>query len=204
MKASSSVYGLGFGSPNVRFLSSDKEMNVFNHQDPLRLDGCLTEDEKLIRDQFRQYCQDKLMPRILMANRNGHFDREILREMGALGVLGATISGYGCPGVSSVAYGLLTHECEMVDSAYRSAFSVQSSLVMYPIFTYGSDQQKEKYLPLLAKGELVGSFGLTEPDFGSDAAGMKTKVSFFSSFCLSIRSKPFFRLFMTRIRGLSC
>lgn len=154
-------------------------MPDFNYQDPLRLEDCLTQEEKLMRDQFKQYCQNKLMPRILMDNRNEQFDREIIREMGSLGVLGATISGYGCPGVSSVAYGLLAHECEMVDSAYRSAFSVQSSLVMYPIFTYGSDQQKEKYLPRLAKGELVGSFGLTEPDFGSDAAGMRTKVSFF-------------------------
>uniref|UniRef100_A0A915KSX8 Acyl-CoA dehydrogenase/oxidase N-terminal domain-containing protein n=1 Tax=Romanomermis culicivorax TaxID=13658 RepID=A0A915KSX8_ROMCU len=119
----------------------------FNFKDVLDLNSQLTEEEQIVRDQVRQYCQEKLMPRILMANRNEHFDKSILAEMGALGVLGCTIKGYGCPGVSSVAYGLITREVERIDSGYRSAMSVQSSLVMHPIYAYGSEKQKEKYLP---------------------------------------------------------
>lgn len=153
----------------------------FNWKDPLCLESLLTEDEILIQDQFRAYCQEKLMPRILMANRNEHFDREILREMGSLGVLGSTIKGYGCAGTSSVAYGLLARECERVDSGYRSALSVQSSLVMGPIYEFGSDEQKEKYLPRLAKGEIVGCFGLTEPNHGSDPGGMETRARYDSN-----------------------
>eukprot|EP01027_Heterolobosea_sp_BB2_P004547 GEZU01006967.1.p2 GENE.GEZU01006967.1~~GEZU01006967.1.p2 ORF type:complete len:425 (-),score=151.55 GEZU01006967.1:111-1385(-) len=150
--------------------------NAFNHSDPLNLECRLTEEEIMVRDQVRDYCQDRLMSRVLMANRNEVFDREILREMGQLGMLGSTIDGYGCPGVSSVAYGLIAREVERVDSGYRSAMSVQSSLVMHPIHAFGSDALKDKYLPALAKGELVGCFGLTEPNHGSDPASMETRA----------------------------
>ncbi|XP_075433604.1 glutaryl-CoA dehydrogenase, mitochondrial [Ascaphus truei] len=148
----------------------------FDWRDPLRLDSQLTEEEILIRDSFRSYCQDKLMPRILMANRHEVFDREIISEMGALGVLGSTIKGYGCAGTSSVAYGLLAREVERVDSSYRSVMSVQSSLVMHPIYAYGTEEQKQRYLPRLARGELLGCFGLTEPNHGSDPSGMETRA----------------------------
>merc|ERR1712209_271434 len=122
------------------------------------------------------YCQEKLMPRVVLANRNEVFHRDIMSEMGELGVLGPTTKGYGCSGTSSVAYGLIAREVERVDSAYRSAMSVQSSLVMYPIYDFGSEEQKQKYLPSLAKGEIVGCFGLTEPNHGSDPAGMETRA----------------------------
>lgn len=148
----------------------------FDWKDPLVLEEQLTADEKLIRDTFRNYCQERLMPRILLANRNEVFHRDIVYEMGELGVLGPTIKGYGCAGVSSVAYGLLTRELERVDSGYRSMMSVQSSLVMHPIYTYGSEEQRQKYLPRLAKGELLGCFGLTEPNHGSDPGGMETRA----------------------------
>src|SRR5215468_10485447 len=147
----------------------------FDWQDPLLLDDQLSEEERLIQDSTRQYCQDKLMPRILEANRHERFDRAIISELGELGLLGSTIDGYGCAGASYVAYGLVAREIERVDSGYRSAMSVQSSLVMYPINTFGTDAQKQKYLPRLAKGEIAGCFGLTEPDFGSDAGGLKTR-----------------------------
>lgn len=158
-----------------RLASSDAK---FNYQDPLNLESQLTDEEKLIRDQFRAYCQEKLMSRVLIANRKEIFHKEIMKEMGELGVLGPTIKGYGCAGVSSVAYGLLAREVERVDSGYRSAFSVQSSLVMYPIYAFGSQEQKEKYLPALAKAELIGCFGLTEPNHGSDPSGMETKAKY--------------------------
>ncbi|EDO48140.1 predicted protein [Nematostella vectensis] len=132
----------------------------------------------MVRDQFRHYCQEKLMPRILMGNRNEVFEREIFPEMGELGVLGATIDGYGCAGVSSVAYGLIAREVERVDSAYRSAMSVQSSLVMHPIHVFGTEEQRQKYLPRLGRGEIVGSFGLTEPNHGSDPGSMETKAKY--------------------------
>ncbi|XP_068676420.1 glutaryl-CoA dehydrogenase, mitochondrial-like isoform X1 [Montipora foliosa] len=150
----------------------------FNWQDPLSLESCLTDEEIMVRDQFRDYCQDKLMPRILMANRKEDFDKSIITEMGSLGILGCTIQGYGCAGVSSVAYGLIARECERVDSSYRSAMSVQSSLVMHPINAYGTEEQKQKYLPKLARGELIGCFGLTEPNHGSDPSGMETKAKY--------------------------
>ncbi|CAG8499636.1 2648_t:CDS:10 [Diversispora eburnea] len=134
----------------------------------------LSEEEVAIRDTARKYCQEKLFPRILEAYRQERFDREIISEMGELGLLGATIKGYGCPGISSVAYGLIAREVERVDSGYRSAMSVQSSLVMHPIYSFGTDAQKEKYLQKLAEGKIVGSFGLTEPNHGSDPAGMRT------------------------------
>ncbi len=149
----------------------------FNWQDPLLLDSLLTEDERLVRDSAHQYCQDKLMPRILMANRHEEFDVNIMREFGELGLLGATIEEkYGCAGVNYVSYGLIAREVERVDSGYRSAMSVQSSLVMHPIHAYGSEAQKMKYLPKLATGEFIGCFGLTEPNSGSDPASMATKA----------------------------
>lgn len=124
----------------------------------------------------RDYCQSKLMPRVLKANREEKFDREIMNEYGEMNFLGATLKGYGCAGVSSVAYGLIIREVERVDSGYRSAMSVQSSLVMYPIYAYGNEAQKDKYLPKLATGELVGCFGLTEPNHGSDPSSMETRA----------------------------
>ena len=150
---------------------------TFNWQDPLSIDSLLTEEERMIRDSAHQYCQDKLMPRVLMANREERFDREIMTELGELGLLGATIpEKYGCAGVNYVVYGLVAREVERVDSGYRSAMSVQSSLVMHPIYAYGSEEQKMKYLPKLATGEFVGCFGLTEPNSGSDPASMATKA----------------------------
>ena len=148
----------------------------FDFKDALNLECRLTEEEIMVRDVFHDYCQEKMMPRITMANRNETFDRAIMEEMGELGVLGPTIQGYGCPGVSYVAYGLIARECERVDSAIRSAMSVQSSLVMYPIWDFGSEAQREKYLPRLATGELVGCFGLTEPNHGSDPGHMETRA----------------------------
>ena len=148
----------------------------FQWDDPLLLEDQLSEDERLIRDTARQYCQDKLMPRVLEANRHERFDREIMNEMGALGLLGPTIEGYGCSGVNYVCYGLVAREVERVDSGYRSAMSVQSSLVMHPIHAYGTEAQRQKYLPRLATGEIVGCFGLTEPDAGSDPAGMRCRA----------------------------
>ena len=148
----------------------------FNWQDPLLLEENLSEDEHIVMDSARNYCQEKLMPRVLMANRDEVFDREIMHEMGELGLLGATIEGYGCAGLNYVSYGLIAREVERVDSGYRSAMSVQSSLVMHPIYKYGSEEQKQKYLPKLATGEWIGCFGLTEPDAGSDPAGMKTRA----------------------------
>jgi len=149
---------------------------AFQWEDPLLLDAELTEEERLIRDTARDYCQEKLMPRVLSANREERFDREIMTELGALGLLGPTIEGYGCAGASYVAYGLAAREIERVDSGYRSAASVQSSLVMFPIHAYGSEAQREKYLPRLASGELVGCFGLTEPNAGSDPGSMQTRA----------------------------
>lgn len=146
---------------------------AFNWSDPFDLNGQLIEEERIIRDSTREYCQEKLTPRILEANRHETFDREIMQELGALGLLGATLpERYGCAGVNHVSYGLIAREVERVDSSYRSAMSVQSSLVMYPIYTYGSEAQRKKYLPKLASGEWIGCFGLTEPDAGSDPGSM--------------------------------
>jgi glutaryl-CoA dehydrogenase len=150
----------------------------FDWQDPMFLEHQLSDEERMIRDAARDYCQDRLMSRVKMANRNEVFDREIMNEFGELGLLGATIpEKYGCAGANYVSYGLVAREVERVDSGYRSAMSVQSSLVMHPIFAYGSEAQREKYLPRLASGELVGCFGLTEPDAGSDPASMKTTAT---------------------------
>ncbi|KAI7867115.1 glutaryl-CoA dehydrogenase [Spinellus fusiger] len=156
------------------FASKTSSFVKYNWEDPLDLNSLLTEEEQLVRDAVHQYCQEKLQPRVLNAYRNEKFDRDIMSEMGDLGFLGSTIEGYGCAGVSSVAYGLTAREVERVDSGYRSAMSVQSSLVMHPIYAYGTDAQKEKYLPDLAKGITVGCFGLTEPNHGSDPSSMET------------------------------
>ncbi|MDC1286537.1 acyl-CoA dehydrogenase [Gammaproteobacteria bacterium] len=148
---------------------------TFDWQDPMFLEHQLNDEERMIRDAAREYCQDRLMSRVKMANRNEVFDREIMNEFGELGLLGATIpEKYGCAGANYVSYGLVAREVERVDSGYRSAMSVQSSLVMHPIYAYGSEAQREKFLPRLASGELVGCFGLTEPDAGSDPGSMKT------------------------------
>ena len=149
---------------------------VFDWQDPLLLEDELSEDERMVRDAARAYAQDKLMPRVKSAFREERFDREIMSEMGALGLLGPTIDGYGCTNVGYVCYGLIAREVERVDSGYRSAMSVQSSLVMYPIHAFGTEAQRQKYLPKLATGEHIGCFGLTEPDHGSDAGGMKSRA----------------------------
>lgn len=148
----------------------------FQWQDPLLLEDLLTEEERMVRDSARDYAQGKLMPRILEANRHETFDRSIMTEMGELGLLGPMLEGYGCAGVSQVAYGLIAREVERVDSAYRSTLSVQSSLVMYPIHSFGTEDQKNKYLPKLASGEFIGCFGLTEPDGGSDPSAMITRL----------------------------
>lgn len=148
----------------------------FDWRDPLLLERALTEEERLVRETVQAYCQEKLMPRILKAHREEQFDREIMQEMGSLGLLGATIQGYGCAGMSYVCYGLIAREIERVDSGYRSAMSVQSSLVMYPIYAYGDEAQRERYLPKLATGEWIGCFGLTEPDHGSDAGNLTTRA----------------------------
>jgi glutaryl-CoA dehydrogenase len=154
-----------------------KESAHFDWEDPLDLDGELTEEERMVRDSARGYAQDKLFPRVLQAYRDEHFDRAIMSEMGALGLLGATVpEQYGGAGLGYVSYGLIAREVERVDSGYRSAMSVQSSLVMYPILAYGSEAQRLKYLPKLATGEFVGCFGLTEPDHGSDPGSMVTRA----------------------------
>ena len=151
---------------------------TFKWDDPFLLNDQLNDEERMIRDTARKYCQDKLMPRILEANRNENFDRAIMNEMGSLGFLGCTIPGeYGGAELNYVSYGLIAREVERVDSGYRSAMSVQSSLVMYPIYTYGSEEQRKKYLPQLASGKLIGCFGLTEPDHGSDPGSMETRAT---------------------------
>jgi glutaryl-CoA dehydrogenase len=149
---------------------------AFRWEDPLEFDAQLSDAERLIRDTANAYCQEKLMPRILEANRREVFHREILTEMGELGFLGSTIEGYGCAGINHVSYGLIAREIERVDSGYRSAMSVQSSLVMHPIHAYGTEEQRQRYLPRLARGEIVGCFGLTEPNYGSDPGGMISRA----------------------------
>jgi glutaryl-CoA dehydrogenase len=162
--------------PDARAQKAGREPE-FNWEDALDLEGELTEDERMVRDTARGYAQDKLMPRVLTAYREERFDREIFNEMGALGLLGPTIpEEYGGAALGYVAYGLIAREIERVDSGYRSAMSVQSSLVMHPIHAYGSEEQRKKYLPKLASGEIVGCFGLTEPDHGSDPGSMVTRA----------------------------
>ena len=153
-------------------------LTMLNHwQDILLLDAQLTEDERMISVSAREFAQTQLQPGIVQANRDEHFDIEIMRKMGEAGLLGATLNGFGCAGVNYVSYGLIAREIERVDSGYRSAMSVQSSLVMHPINEFGSEQQKQTYLPKLASGEWIGCFGLTEPDAGSDPAAMKTTAT---------------------------
>src|SRR6185369_13992499 len=160
----------------ARGISADAK--PFDWEDPFVLDAQLTEEEIAIRDVARDYCQDKLMPRVIEANRHEKFHREIMNEMGALGLLGSTLpEKYGCAATNYTVYGLVAREVEAVDSGYRSAMSVQSSLVMHPIYAYGTEEQRMKYLPKLASGEWVGCFGLTEPDHGSDPGGMKTRAT---------------------------
>ncbi|MDN6275817.1 acyl-CoA dehydrogenase [Psychrobacter sp.] len=148
----------------------------FDWEDPFLLRDQLIDEERMVADSARQFFQKELMPGIIQANRHEQFDRNIMRQMGEMGLLGVTIEGYGCAGLSSVAYGAIAKEIEAVDSGYRSAMSVQSSLVMHPIYAYGTEEQREKYLPKLATGEYVGCFGLTEPDSGSDPASMLTRA----------------------------
>ena len=148
----------------------------FNWADPFGMEGQLSEEERLVRDTAKQYSQEKLLPRVREAYQKEQTDPEIFREMGALGLLGSTIEGYGCAGVNYVCYGLMAREIEAVDSGYRSMMSVQSSLVMHPINKFGTEEQKQKYLPKLATGEYIGCFGLTEPDHGSDPGGMVTRA----------------------------
>lgn len=157
-------------------------MAEFKWDDPFFLDAQLEEDERMIRDTARDYAQEKLFTRVLQANRDEYFHREIMNEMGELGLLGLTLpEKYGCANVNYVSYGLVAREIERVDSGYRSAMSVQSSLVMHPIFAYGTEEQRQKYLPKLATGEWVGCFGLTEPDHGSDPGGLITRAEKTSS-----------------------
>ena len=157
-------------------MSASSDSAKFNWQDPFLMNELLSLEERLVRDTARQYAQDKLLPRVRDAYRREYTDPAIFREMGETGLLGATIEGYGCAGVNYVCYGLMTREVESVDSGYRSMMSVQSSLVMHPIHSFGSEAQRQKYLPKLATGEYIGCFGLTEPDHGSDPAGMITRA----------------------------
>ena len=157
-------------------MSTKGKLSNFDWADALKLEGLLTEEERAIRDAAHAYAQEKLQPRVLTAYREERFDREVMNELGELGLLGPTLSTHGCADVSYVAYGLIAREIERVDSGYRSAFSVQSSLVMYPIYAFGSEAQKDRYLPKLRTGEWVGCFGLTEPDAGSDPASMRTRA----------------------------
>jgi len=154
-----------------------KAKPVFQWDDPFLLEDQLSEDERMVRDSARAYCQERLQPRVLEATRKEKFDREIMNELGSLGFLGSTIEGYGCAGVNHVSYGLVAREVERVDFGYRSAMSVQSSLVMHPIHAYGTEAQRKKYLPKLATGEWVGCFGLTEPNHGSDPGSMQTRAA---------------------------
>ena len=157
-------------------MAQGRKWQTLNWQDPFGLEQQLTDEQRMVRDSARQYAQGKLQPRVQSAFRKEDTDPSIFREMGELGLLGSTIEGYGCPGVDYISYGLVAREIESVDSGYRSMMSVQSSLVMYPIYAYGSEEQREKYLPKLATGEWIGCFGLTEPDHGSDPGGMLTRA----------------------------
>ena len=148
----------------------------FDWQDALCLESLLSDEEKLVRDSARSYAQERLMPRIVQANRHETFDLEVMREMGSLGFLGSTIDGYGCAGISFVAYGLVAREFERVDTSFRSAMGVQSTLSMLPIYLFGSEEQRQRYLPAMARGEKLGCFGLTEPDHGSDPGSMSSRA----------------------------
>jgi len=172
------AFGSSSADPARAIVNESKKETFakFNWEDPLNLDGQLTEEELMVKQTAFDYCQEQLMPRVLEANRHEIFHREIMNEFGELGMLGVTVDGYGCPGLGYVSYGLIAREVERVDSSYRSAMSVQSSLVMHPINQFGTEEQKEKFLPRLATGELIGCFGLTEPNHGSDPSGMETRA----------------------------
>jgi glutaryl-CoA dehydrogenase len=161
----------------VRTMASSSKFATYNWEDPLNMNSLLTDEELAVQETARNYAKAELLPRVTEGYRNETFDKSIMTGMGELGLLGPTIQGYGCAGVSNVAYGLIAREVERIDSGYRSMMSVQSSLVMHPINEFGSEAQKEKYLPKLAKGEFVGAFGLTEPNHGSDPAGMETTAT---------------------------
>lgn len=158
------------------YIRNLKSRSFFNYKDSFLLEKQLTDDEKSIKDLAYNFSKDNLLPNVVSSFRNENFDKNIMKEMGKVGLLGPTINGYGCAGVNYVSYGLIMREIERVDSGYRSCASVQSSLVMFPIYKFGSQEQKDRFLPELAKGNLIGCFGLTEPDHGSDPAGMKTKA----------------------------
>jgi len=164
-----------FGRRTVT-MAGQTRWSKLNWQDPFELDEQLSEEQRMVRDSARGYAQNELLPRVKDAYRTETTDPGIFREMGEMGLLGPTIEGYGCPGVDYISYGLIAREIERVDSGYRSMLSVQSSLVMYPIYAYGNDSQRDKYLPKLATGEWIGCFGLTEPDHGSDPSGMVTRA----------------------------
>ena len=153
-------------------------LSAFLWDDPLRLNDQLSEEERMVMESARSFARERLLPGIVEANRHENFDVSIMRELGELGFLGSTIEGYGCAGVNHICYGLIAREVEWVDSGYRSALSVQSSLVMHPIYTFGSEAVKEKYLPKLARGEWIGCFGLTEPNHGSDPGSMQTRATY--------------------------
>ena len=166
----------GLSTVSFGQVRSYTKFGEYNYEDPLLLEETLSEDERMINDNVKKYCQETLMPRVTKAFRNETVDKGIFRELGELGVMGCNLKGYGCAGTSNVAMGLVSKQIEAVDSAYRSSWSVQSSLVMFPIWEYGSEAQKEKYLPRLATGELIGCFGLTEPNAGSDPGSMTTRA----------------------------
>jgi glutaryl-CoA dehydrogenase len=173
---SSCYYSLPLLETHGVIMAAKNKWQALNWKDPFLLDQQLTADQRLIRDTAHQYAQGKLLPRVREAFRNEETDPAIFQEMGSLGLLGSTIEGYDCPGVDYMSYGLIAREIERVDSGYRSMMSVQSSLVMYPIYAFGTETQRKKYLPKLASGELIGCFGLTEPDYGSDAGGLITRA----------------------------
>ena len=173
---SSCYYSLPLLETHGVIMAAKNKWQALNWKDPFLLDQQLTADQRLIRDTAHQYAQGKLLPRVREAFRNEETDPAIFQEMGSLGLLGSTIEGYDCPGVDYMSYGLIAREIERVDSGYRSMMSVQSSLVMYPIYAFGTEAQRKKYLPKLASGEMIGCFGLTEPDYGSDAGGLITRA----------------------------
>ncbi|XP_040469221.1 glutaryl-CoA dehydrogenase, mitochondrial isoform X1 [Falco naumanni] len=166
------------GTPTATLPPPRPAPALFDWRDPLGLETLLEPEERLLRDALRKYCEERLLPRVLHANRHEVFDREIVTELGELGMLGPTIKGYGCAGTTAVGYGLVARELERVDSSYRSVLSVQSSLVMYPILAYGTPAQRDRFLPPLARGELLGCFGLTEPNHGSDPGRMETRARY--------------------------
>ena len=171
------VHGTKYPEPSREVLDKARMKGAsFDWEDPFRIDDMLSEEEIMIRDSAREYAQDRLMPRILQANRNETFDVGVMKELAELGFLGANIQGFGCAGISSVAYGLVAREFERVDTSFRSALGVQSTLSMLPIYLYGSQAQREAFLPPMARAEKLGCFGLTEPDVGSDPGGMKTRA----------------------------